>query len=106
MKKKETDNQVLPASSGGSHIPPGKLHIPQQLTNPNTLKIDTEQFEQVKHIVLLTMKQTAAAINVTPQYIYKMIAEGKFPAPVKLGRMIRFRLVDLELYLESSMAEQ
>lgn len=72
-----------------------------KVVDAETLKLPPQQFEQVKGMVLLTMKQTAAVINVTPQYIYKMIAEGKFPAPVKLGRMTRFRLVDLEQYLES-----
>jgi len=82
-----------------------KSHQKQALytgtVDTEALKMPPEQIAQVKHLVLLTMKQTAALLNVTVQYLYKVIAEGKFPAPVKMGRMTRFRLTDLEQYLDA-----
>lgn len=86
-----------------------KSHQKQALytgaVDAEALKMSPEQVAQVKHLVLLTMKQTAALFNVTPQYIYKMIGEGEFPAQVKLGRMTRFRLADLELYINAHASQ-
>lgn len=82
-----------------------KLLLCTEMVDAEALKMSPEQVAQVKRLVLLTMKQTAAVINVTPQYIYKMIGEGKFPAPVKLGRMTRFRLADLEQYINAHASQ-
>ncbi|EDH5631372.1 hypothetical protein CB172_13105 [Salmonella enterica subsp. enterica serovar Claibornei] len=78
-----------------------KTALRNEMVDAGKLEMPPEQLAQVKHIVLLTMKQTAAILNVTPQYIYKMIGDKTFPEPVKLGRMTRFRLTDLEQYIES-----
>lgn len=74
--------------------------------NAEKLNMSPEQFAQVKHIALLTVKQTATLLNVTNQYIYKMLSMKSFPEPVKLGRMTRFRLVDLEHYLNTRLSQQ
>lgn len=94
-----SDGKKFDATPSAMHTP--DTLVVEKIVDLEKLKVSPEQFAQVRHIVLLSMKQTAALFNVTPQYIYKMIDNDRFPKQVKLGRMTRFKLTDLEQYLET-----
>jgi excisionase family DNA binding protein len=50
---------------------------------------------------LLTTAQVAELLNVAPHTLAVWRSEGNFDIPfVKIGRAVRYRLVDVELYLE------
>lgn len=82
-------------------------HQSGTLATAETLKLAPDQFALTKGIILLSVKQIAALFNVTPKLINKKIAEGNFPAPINLSeRVPRYRLIDLEQYLETCLAAQ
>ncbi|BEO50322.1 MULTISPECIES: helix-turn-helix transcriptional regulator [Serratia] len=43
---------------------------------------------------LIDMKFIVSDCRFTDKWIYKLIADGKFPKPIKLGRMSRWRAED------------
>ena len=45
---------------------------------------------------LLTADEVAAMFNVDARTIRRRVADGTFPAPVKVGRSVRWRRSDLE----------
>ncbi|WP_237931612.1 helix-turn-helix transcriptional regulator [Buttiauxella sp. S19-1] len=105
------------STEAAAHSPQTTKNLVTQGTNPNcdlqsedsmpvvatgSVKIPPEQLEMFKGIVLLSVKQIAVLFNITVKSINKNIAEGKFPTPVKFSdRITRFRLIDLEQYIES-----
>ena len=50
---------------------------------------------------LVDMKWITATLKVTDKWIYKQIQDGKFMKPIKLGRSSRWRLCDVNEWLES-----
>lgn len=54
---------------------------------------------------LLTVEETASYLHLSPRTIYNGVApKSKKPFPVKpkrIGKLIRFDIVDLEKYVES-----
>ena len=56
----------------------------------------------IKPVNLLTEKETASYLNVTPSWLQKARCYGK-PSPkyLKIGGAIRYRRSDIETYLES-----
>lgn len=50
---------------------------------------------------LLTIKEAASFLKLSPQTIYNGISKKKFPVrPIRLGRAVRFDIRDLDSYIE------
>ncbi|CAN1516324.1 AlpA Predicted transcriptional regulator [Sphingomonadaceae bacterium] len=45
---------------------------------------------------LLTIDEAATILRVHRSYIYKLIHAGTLPAPIKLGRVTRFKASELD----------
>lgn len=50
---------------------------------------------------LLTVKELAARLKVTPRQCYKLAAAGRLPKPVKLARSTRWKATDLTKFFEA-----
>lgn len=50
---------------------------------------------------LLTIGQLAAFLNITTQTLYDWRSEGKGPVAIKVGALVRYRLADVEAWLEA-----
>ncbi len=103
MKKKKF---VPQAFSDEVYMAPHERQKAQQLVKPEMLHMDDKQLEQVKTVVLLTMKQVAALFQCSEAYLFKQIGLGFFPKPLKIKRMIRFRLTDLEAFIANCLADK
>lgn len=53
---------------------------------------------------LLTIKELAEILNVTPQTVYLWTTGGKGPKALRVGRSIRFRRSDVNAWLDSREA--
>lgn len=49
--------------------------------------------------MLLDIKKLTAITSLSQSLIYKLIAENKFPKPVKIGRASRWRDSDIQDYI-------
>ncbi len=49
---------------------------------------------------LLTTEQVCEILSITDRTIYNKRAAGKFPKPIMIGRLIRYRESDIEEYIE------
>jgi len=51
---------------------------------------------------LLTAQQVAARLSISPRTLYRMIARGQFPAPIRYTRkLVRWPARDLEEFLDA-----
>ncbi|MCZ7605860.1 MAG: helix-turn-helix domain-containing protein [Planctomycetota bacterium] len=58
--------------------------------------------EQPKPAALvLTTDELATALRISPAMVFKLKAAGKLPAPVRLGRGLRWRRAEVEAWLEA-----
>ncbi len=48
---------------------------------------------------LLTARDVAAALKVSPRQIWKMLSSGKLVEPVRLGRSVRWRAEDIDEFI-------
>lgn len=53
---------------------------------------------------LLTIKDVAAALQLTSRTIELMVKRGDFPAPIKIGGSNRWRPADVNNFLEQGRA--
>ncbi|MCZ4352647.1 helix-turn-helix domain-containing protein [Roseovarius aestuarii] len=49
---------------------------------------------------LLTSEDVAARLRISKRHIHNLIAEGNFPPPMKVGRLNRWRELDVDCYVE------
>jgi prophage regulatory protein len=49
---------------------------------------------------LVDMKWLTSTLKMTDKWIYKMIQQGDFIKPIKLGRSSRWRLSDIKVWLD------
>ena len=56
---------------------------------------------EFKHIQLLTTKQAAEYLNISPKTLEKYRYEGGGPHYIKKGRLVRYTLIDLEKWIEN-----
>lgn len=54
--------------------------------------------ELVSASLLLTVEELAAELRVSPAMIYKMQNAGQLPAPVRLGRRVRWRRAEIDAW--------
>ena len=50
---------------------------------------------------LITVAQVADATGFSVRSVWRLIAEGRTPAPVRIGRTIRFRVADIERWIQA-----
>ena len=50
-------------------------------------------------ITLLTIKDVSAQLQIARSTVYKLVAEGKLPQPIRLNKNIRWRASAIEPYL-------
>lgn len=48
---------------------------------------------------LLTDKATAAIAGICSRQLHKLVASGRFPPPVRLGRSVRWRQSDVDAFI-------
>lgn len=65
------------------------------MTSPTSLLND--KFVDMEFITKLT--------DLTDKYFYKLIKDGKFPKPIKLGRSSRWLESEVEAWLQQRIAE-
>jgi excisionase family DNA binding protein len=53
--------------------------------------------------LLLTARQTAAALQVCEKTLWSLTRDGKLPA-VRIGRAVRYDLADVRRFIEASKA--
>lgn len=51
--------------------------------------------------MLLDIKKLTAITSLSQSLIYRLIAENKFPKPLKIGRASRWRETDIQNYIAS-----
>lgn len=54
-----------------------------------------------KPLELLTKEQVAQRLNISLRTVYRLIQTGEIPAPVKLGKMLRWRTDVLDAWIEN-----
>jgi len=55
-------------------------------------------------VKLLTVRQVAEALAVHPRSIWRLVASGTLPRPVRLGpKLVRWRLRDVESAIERAV---
>ena len=50
---------------------------------------------------LLTVKEVAGCLKVSSRQVWKLIASGRLPQPMRLGRSVRWRGDDLSMFVEN-----
>jgi excisionase family DNA binding protein len=46
----------------------------------------------------MTYRQVAQALGVNARTIYREVQRGRFPRPIRIGRAVRFRRVDVDAW--------
>ena len=54
---------------------------------------------------LLTTRQLAELLQVTPRAVQKWRTQGKLPEPLTLGRSVRYRRADIEPLIRGTNAQ-
>ncbi|MBN1510745.1 MAG: hypothetical protein JXB13_01910 [Phycisphaerae bacterium] len=57
-------------------------------------------------ILLLSKAEVARLLGFTPRFVDKLVATGRLPRPLKIGRASRWRHVDIELFVTHLEDEQ
>jgi predicted DNA-binding transcriptional regulator AlpA len=80
------------------------------MNKPNESTSDSQPFLQLKAAdqneptpnspLLLQVKAAAQACDVSPDHLRRLADLGAAPAPLRLGRAVRWRRVDLERWIE------
>lgn len=55
---------------------------------------------------MMTLAEVAEAMNVTQRHVYRLIAAGEFPQPIRVGRCVRVPLSEFRAYLERLKQER
>lgn len=55
---------------------------------------------------LLSAKEVADVLGVSKRQIFRLKSSGKIPAPVRVGGSVRFRLSDIEKWIEWGCCSQ
>ena len=49
---------------------------------------------------LITVRDVAAALKVSPRQVWKLAASGRLPGPIRLARSVRWRAADITRFIE------
>jgi excisionase family DNA binding protein len=53
----------------------------------------------VNNSLLLTVGQVASLLAISPRTVWSKVASGSMPAPVRIGRLCRWRREDIEKWV-------
>lgn len=70
-----------------------------------TLEDDGVQ-EPVELERLVTIRETAQTLGISVRALYRLIASGALPAPLKLGRASRMSMTEIHAYIERLKTER
>ena len=73
------------------------------LNHAPTMSVFSEPRSEDNHV--LTVKEVAARFRVCRRTIEREIAAGRFPAPIRIGRSLRFTEADLSAFEAKSKSE-
>lgn len=73
----------------------------QTNTTTQHQSIDNIDIEISNQYRLIDMKQITQLIGMTDKWIYSLIQKQLFPKPIKLGRSSRWRLKDIEMWIDT-----
>lgn len=73
------------------------------MTNTNTNTNQTN--DSILNDSLIDMKFITQYTGLTDKWFYKLIQEGKFPKPIKLGRSSRWFKSEVEQWLNEQITE-
>jgi excisionase family DNA binding protein len=59
----------------------------------------------VESAPLLTVKQVATRINCSERTVYRLADSGEMPRPLKIGWLVRWRVSDIEKWIEAGCAK-
>jgi excisionase family DNA binding protein len=65
-----------------------------------------EEGTEAKHRCLINIGDTAHMLGISVRAIYRLIASGEIPPPVKIGRATRMVLAEVEAYIERLKARR
>jgi excisionase family DNA binding protein len=57
-------------------------------------------------IKLLNIQETAEMIGVSKRHFHRLVSNGEAPAPVRFGRLTRWRMSDLDKWLTNMPQER
>lgn len=66
---------------------------------------DTPSLIRLKHIIGNNKSNIPSLISASHETIYKWIREGKFPKPIKIGKMSFWRLEEVLTFIEKGKWE-
>lgn len=49
--------------------------------------------------VLIDQKQLAEMLSISRRTVQRMISRGKLPAPIRIGKMVRWKLQDIKKWI-------
>ena len=52
------------------------------------------------NVELLTVKDVAARLRISQRQVWKLLASGRIPAPVRISRSVRWRAGDITRWIE------
>ncbi|MFH0983722.1 MAG: AlpA family phage regulatory protein [Planctomycetota bacterium] len=55
----------------------------------------------MESVRLLNVRQVAAALGLSARQIYKLVAAGRFPAPIRLARSVRWSEAVIVRFVEA-----
>lgn len=70
--------------------------------SPSTFspKITTQDSYNDPRYILIDMKKITQLIGMTDKWVYSLIQKQTFPKPIKMGRSSRWRLSDIEKWID------
>lgn len=51
--------------------------------------------------MLINIKKLSEITTLSPSMIYKLVSQNQFPQPIKLGAANRWRMTDIQNYINS-----
>ena len=55
---------------------------------------------------LLTVSQVARLVGVAPRTVWRMLADGRTPHPIRVGRLVRFRASEVDAWIKSGCSDR
>lgn len=71
----------------------------------NTITNTNQTNDSILNDLLIDMKFITQFTGLTDKWFYKLIQEGKFPKPIKLGRSSRWFKSEVEQWLNEQITE-
>ena len=95
---------LIPAEPGGEVCVPNEDQTPGEVTKQCEERDHGQPAPETRphRVPPLTLGESAIYLNVTERYMRRLVAECRIPY-LMVGRLLRFRVGDLDAYLESCL---